>query len=187
MAEGGLTHEECESRLERALSGGSFVKFMLEKMEEAGCSVPRTTSGGAASFFRVERCEKDIVGGFRPEAGVAVCHNHISSQTELETALTHELIHAYDHCRAKHMDWTNCEHHACSEIRAANLSGDCHMSQELARGNFGFYKQHQRCVKRRAALSVGMNPNCGNGRAAHAVDKVFDTCFNDTAPFAYVP
>ena len=44
-----------------------------------------------------------------------------------ELTLTHELIHAYDHCRA-YMNWSNCVHHACSEIRAANLSGDCHMS-----------------------------------------------------------
>jgi inner membrane protease ATP23 len=40
--------------------------------------------------------------------------------------LTHELVHAYDHCRA-YVDWTNCVHHACSEVRAANLSGDCKM------------------------------------------------------------
>ena len=40
--------------------------------------------------------------------------------------LTHELVHAYDHCRA-YVDWSNCVHHACSEVRAANLSGDCKM------------------------------------------------------------
>lgn len=32
-------------------------------------------------------------------------------------ALTHELLHAYDHCRAANLNWTNCEHHACSEVR----------------------------------------------------------------------
>ena len=31
-------------------------------------------------------------------------------------ALTHELLHAYDHCRAANLNWTNCEHHACSEV-----------------------------------------------------------------------
>jgi hypothetical protein len=25
------------------------------------------------------------------------------------------LIHAYDQCRAK-VDWTDCNHHACSEV-----------------------------------------------------------------------
>jgi inner membrane protease ATP23 len=24
------------------------------------------------------------------------------------------------------MDWMDVRHHACSEVRAANLSGDCH-------------------------------------------------------------
>lgn len=45
-------------------------------------------------------------------------------QEEINHALTHELVHAYDHCRAKNLDWTNCQHHACSEIRAAALSGE---------------------------------------------------------------
>ena len=44
-------------------------------------------------------------------------------QDEVSHALTHELVHAYDHCRAVNLDWTNCQHHACSEIRAAALSG----------------------------------------------------------------
>lgn len=39
--------------------------------------------------------------------------------------MRHEMIHAYDHCRAKDLDWNSCRHHACSEIRAAVLSGDC--------------------------------------------------------------
>ena len=29
----------------------------------------------------------------------------------------HELVHVYDHCRAANLDWNNCEHHACSEVR----------------------------------------------------------------------
>ena len=42
-------------------------------------------------------------------------------------------VHAFDDCRAK-VDWSNCVHHACSEIRAANLSGDCSFMQEMMRG-----------------------------------------------------
>ena len=41
------------------------------------------------------------------------CSNHVSAQEEINHALTHELIHAYDHCRAANLDWRNCEHHAC--------------------------------------------------------------------------
>ncbi len=119
---------------------------------------------------------------------VIVCSNHLSAQEEVSHVLTHELIHAYDHCRGADLDWTNCEHHACSEVRAASLSGDCHFKQELLRGNTGFRGQHQRCVRRRAELSVGMNDYCkGPGCAKRAVDNVFDRCFADTAPFDRIP
>ena len=51
-------------------------------------------------------------------AQVVICHNHLSSQEEVSHALTHELVHAYDHCRSRDLDWNNCEHHACSEARS---------------------------------------------------------------------
>lgn len=47
---------------------------------------------------------------------MVVCSNHVSAQEEVNHTLTHELIHAYDHCRAADLDWRNCEHHACSEV-----------------------------------------------------------------------
>ena len=47
---------------------------------------------------------------------VVVCYNQIRFQEEVNMVLAHELIHAYDHCRAKNVDWHNCEHHACSEV-----------------------------------------------------------------------
>lgn len=126
----------------------------------------------------------EVGGGFRAPDGVVICHNHLASQEEINHALTHELIHAYDHCRAKDLDWLNCAHHACSEIRAASLSGDCSFKMELLRGNLALRGQHQKCVKRRAELSVGMNPHCARpGQAKQAVEKVFDACFQDTAPF----
>ena len=59
-----------------------------------------------------------------PPLQIVICHNHLGSQMEIDQALTHELIHAYDHCRAKNMDWSDCRQHACSEIRAASLSGE---------------------------------------------------------------
>lgn len=49
---------------------------------------------------------------------VVVCSNHLPSQEEVKHALVHELLHAYDHCRAADLDWSNCEHHACSEVHS---------------------------------------------------------------------
>ncbi|KAG6529313.1 hypothetical protein ZIOFF_011510 [Zingiber officinale] len=70
---------------------------------------------------------------------ITICCNHMSFQNEIDQVIIHELIHAYDDCRAKNLDWTNCAHHACSEvqyywIRANHLSGDCHYKRELLRG-----------------------------------------------------
>ncbi len=33
----------------------------------------------------------------------------------MDDVLTHELIHAYDFCRA-HVDWNNLDHLACTEV-----------------------------------------------------------------------
>lgn len=37
-------------------------------------------------------------------------------QDEVNQVIIHELIHAYDECRAANLDWSNCSHHACSEV-----------------------------------------------------------------------
>ena len=54
-----------------------------------------------------------------------MCHNRLQSATEFENMLVHELVHAYDHCRARDLSWQNCRHHACSEARTARAAGAC--------------------------------------------------------------
>ena len=67
-------------------------------------------------------------------------------------------------------------------------AGDCHFKMELMRGNLGLHQQHQKCVRRRAELSVSMNPYCnGAAGAKQAVEAVFAPCFADTAPFDRIP
>lgn len=139
-----------------------------------------------------------------------LCHNQISRQAEVDTALRHELIHAFDYCRGRNLDFSNLQHHSCTEVRhglieltfsvaishpwcnivwgfqvrAASLSGDCSFLNELNRAEFNFRGQHVACVRRRAALSVSMNPHCPSAQAAReAVDQVWDRCFYDTSPF----
>ena len=82
-------------------------------MEKAGCKVDTTAEGG---FFKVEHCHGKVAGGFRPDSGVVVCQNHVKSQQEVDNLLAHELIHAFDHCRVRDLDWNNCLHHTCSEV-----------------------------------------------------------------------
>lgn len=104
--------------------------------------------------------------------------------------------------------------HDVFQIRAANLSGDCAFQNEAARFNFGF-KQHQQvptlgkitfflacfrfeyliwsplwpqaCVRGRALRSILAVRNISREEAEKIVDEVFDTCFNDHAPFGRIP
>ena len=71
-----------------------IVRFMIEKLADAGCAIDER-------FFKIERCSSDVVGGFRPPDGIVLCHNQIHDRTTMENTVAHELIHAYDQCRAR--------------------------------------------------------------------------------------
>ena len=51
-----------------------------------------------------------------PLSQVRVCSNYLKIQDEVNQVVIHELIHAFDDCRAANLDWTNCAHQACSEV-----------------------------------------------------------------------
>ncbi|CAG9460616.1 unnamed protein product [Pedinophyceae sp. YPF-701] len=158
------------------------IQFILNEMSLMGCKVDRR-------FVHVEDCDEKVGGGFRPPDGIVLCKNRLQTRSEVKNTLQHELIHAYDHCRAKNLDWSDCEMQACSEIRAAALSGDCQWKFEFLRGKLsglgvvGNGGHFQKCLRRRAELSVSMKPHCRGARARDAVSAVFPECFRDTAPF----
>ncbi|KAM3926972.1 mitochondrial inner membrane protease ATP23 homolog isoform 3-T3 [Leptodactylus fuscus] len=74
-----------------------------------------------------------------------------------------------------------------SEIRAASLSGDCSLSNEMSRFKFGIKQHHQTCVRDRAVRSIMAARKFSQETAEKAVDEVFDSCFNDQAPFGRIP
>lgn len=149
---------------------------MLKHLKLAGCEFP-------SSAMQCHPCDETRAGGFNPDYGILLCQNRFMNKKHMEDTLAHELIHAFDHCRFK-VDWQNLRHHACTEIRAANLSGDCRWSREITRGHYAISGQHQTCVKRRAVLSVRAHPNCkSEEQAERAVNEVWDSCFKDTRPF----
>ncbi|RNF10194.1 mitochondrial inner membrane protease ATP23 [Trypanosoma conorhini] len=100
----------------------------------------------------------------------------------VERSLRHELIHAFDDARGV-IDSSDCMHQACSEIRAARLSGDCFVGEELKRGRLDPLRSGMLCVKRRATLAVERNPIC-RGFSERAVERVFQRCYSDYEPFA---
>lgn len=121
------------------------------------------------------------------DSKVVICGNHIAGDRMLVNTLCHELVHAYDHCTT-YFDASDLELVACSEIRASALSRECYILEEMKRGNFTIRKQFDKCVKRRAALSVSGNPFCeSKEKAEEIVNSVFDICIKDTAPFERIP
>ncbi|KAI9359548.1 peptidase M76 [Zopfochytrium polystomum] len=153
-----------------------MVKFMIDNLERVRCPFRK-------ELLQCVPCDAVRSGGFSPGMGVVLCQNRFTSRQHMEDTLTHELIHAYDFCTTK-INFNNCEQHACTEIRAANLSGECKFTREVGRGYFALAKHHQVCVRRRAILSLKQNPSCaGPNVAEDAVRAVWNSCFRDTAPF----
>ncbi|KAH7886436.1 peptidase M76 family-domain-containing protein [Phlebopus sp. FC_14] len=169
-------HLRCEKWKAELMSYSPAVVFMLKHLKLSGCAVPPAN-------IVCSPCDVTRSGGFHPAGAIVLCQGHFGDKKHMEDTLTHELIHMYDQCKFK-VDWHNLRHHACSEIRANNLSGDCRFMRELGRGHLSFSKQHQTCVRRRAILSVRANPGCPDEAAAErAVNEVWESCFNDTRPF----
>lgn len=60
-----MLKKDCEELVEVAQTRNMTVKFMIDKMAEAGCPI-------GPDFFRVETCDKEVGGGFRPPDGVSL-------------------------------------------------------------------------------------------------------------------
>ncbi|XP_067420249.1 mitochondrial inner membrane protease ATP23 homolog isoform X2 [Emydura macquarii macquarii] len=151
-------------------------------MKHSGCTVYKDR------HFVCEDCDGSVGGGFDSATSqIVLCQNNIHQQSYMNRVVTHELIHSFDHCRA-HVDWfSNVKHLACSEIRAANLSGDCSLVNEMTRFKFGLKQHHQTCVRDRAIRSILAVRKVSKETAEKAVDEVFNSCFNDHEPFGRVP
>ncbi|KAM6896801.1 mitochondrial inner membrane protease ATP23 homolog [Lycodopsis pacificus] len=175
-------NHKCQVMLQFATETSPYAKLLLSAMKSSGCKVLKDR------HFSCEDCDGSVSGGFDAASSqIVLCQNNIHQQSHMNRVVTHELIHAFDHCRA-HVDWfDNLRHLACSEIRAANLSEDCSFSNEVSRFNFGFKQHHQACVRGRALRSILAVRKISRQEAEKIVDEVFDTCFNDHAPFGRIP
>lgn len=178
----GRAHRKCQERLSKACRSSAYVKFMLDAMSKLGCVVD------PEKHMICEPCESKLLGGFDPDKKeMFLCENTIYSQRTMEDVLTHELIHAYDNCRIKYNP-DDVRMLACTEIRAANLSGDCWFSKEtFGRFKFGWKGHQQKCVKERAVKSILCVREISKQDAEDVVDSVFDACFHDTDPFERIP
>ena len=176
---------KCVRFADYARKNSPRIHSLLKKIDTLGCAlasdpiVCEDVFGGAP-----------LVGAYDPSRRVVVMNPSVPesalTQSEWTRTVTHELIHAYDHCRVD-FDVKSCSHVACTEVRAANLSGDCDFSVDLMRGGLRSFtmRGHQpKCVRRRAEVSLAAHPQCAALGTRDIVDDVFDACYRDTAPFA---
>ncbi|KAK4520201.1 uncharacterized protein ATC70_008332 [Mucor velutinosus] len=167
---------QCEIWRDNLLKNSPPVRFMVDQLKKLDKNMTKED-------FQCMPCDETKSGGFSPVHGILLCQNRLGTKTMEEHTMVHEMVHMYDHHKFN-VDWNNLKHQACSEVRAASLSGDCRWTREIQRGFFTFTKQHQACVKRRAIISVTQNPNCKDKEEAErAVSSVFESCFADTRPF----
>nr|XP_039264185.1 mitochondrial inner membrane protease ATP23 homolog [Styela clava]XP_039264192.1 mitochondrial inner membrane protease ATP23 homolog [Styela clava]XP_039264200.1 mitochondrial inner membrane protease ATP23 homolog [Styela clava] len=167
------------------------LKLMMRAMKDAGCAViPKV-------HIVIEKCNAfHGYGGFDSSNNeIVLCEEKFGSiawsepKQFMDTILTHELIHAFDHCRANVDFYNNPRHSMCSEIRAAALSGQCTISKKPGAAVLGGVKKyHQRCVKTQAMNSFkALHPNWSEKDSKNLLDSLFSICYYDTEPFDRVP
>jgi inner membrane protease ATP23 len=187
------SQRKCEELVASTLANSPRVHVLLSKMRERGCAAANAALVSCEDIFGGAA----VAGGFDPVTSRVIMNprvpaSHLSAG-DFTRALTHELVHAFDSCRAV-VDPDRCAHIACTEIRAANLSGDCDFFAEAQRmplrlftGGGGLAGRQRECVRRRAELSLSMHAPCrgddGRGPARH-VAHVWEPCYADAEPFA---
>jgi inner membrane protease ATP23 len=148
------------------------VRKWIAKLQEFSCPIPS---------IKTIDCEQNVAGQFDPLSNNLYICSNLKEFILLETTITHELIHAFDFCTKK-FDLLNCKQIACSEVRAAVMSGDCDWRLELGRGNLPMFGGLEKCAKRRAILAMKMLPDCQSS-ANETVETIFEDCFNNYHPF----
>ncbi|KAM6287840.1 mitochondrial inner membrane protease ATP23 homolog isoform 2-T2 [Spheniscus humboldti] len=115
-------HNRCQLMLRMTLDTNPYAQLLLEAMKQSGCTVFNDR------HFSCENCDGCVSGGFDSATSqIVLCQNNIRHQSHMNRVVTHELIHAFDHCRA-HVDWfKNVKHLACSE----QISLSSSLSQDL--------------------------------------------------------
>ena len=181
--------QKCRSLTATSLRSSPRVSMLLSKLAAQGCPT-RAESIVCEDVFGAA----PVGGAFDSVSSQIIMNPRVPpahmNQSDWTRAITHELVHAFDACRVS-LEPDSCAHLACTEIRASNLSGECDFMAEVGRAPLqlvagGLGAAQQRCVRRRAEVSVAGFPPCSRekGDAERAVASVWQLCYKDTAPFA---
>lgn len=188
---------QCESFVDEIVAEVNTVQYLMWTIREIGgnmtrdmikCVDPRTDASLKAAVDGTNVASNTVQAGYiwsptskdLKRGEIAIRADKVSTREQVERSLRHELVHAFDDARG-FVDPQDCLHHACSEIRAARLSGDC-LGFEMAQNWMEPMSSGLQCVKRRAILAVEANPVC-KSFSDRAVEKVFPKCYSDYEPF----
>ncbi|KAG8463734.1 hypothetical protein KFE25_004007 [Diacronema lutheri] len=176
---------QCEAWAHRAIQAGQ-PSVLMRAIKEGSCNA---MAGGVKCVLCGPKgpAFTGVSAYYRASSGrVLLCADRLSSEAEVTAALTHELVHAYDHCRRglhiplvrTQVPWVlDCATEACTEVRAYSLANFSDTPPWV----------DKRTLVYRSALASMLNnarSQCGGGdKCASALATIFDLCAADVAPF----
>ncbi|CAK9811182.1 Mitochondrial inner membrane protease ATP23 homolog [Anthophora plagiata] len=171
-----IQRTKCEFNVYNCIQNSPLVKLMMAALKSSGCEID------LSRHISCEVCDKSVTGGYDPQLNqIIICQN--AAQSRVQSSLVHEMVHMFDYCR-NHLDLTNLDHLACTEIRAANM---CHCSflgacsQGIA-SPIHIKEVHKECVANKAIKSILAVQNVSEEEAKESVSRVFNRCYNDLEP-----
>lgn len=169
---------KCERNVYSCVKNSPIIKLMMGALKNSGCPID------IRRHISCEVCDISVTGGYDPLMNqIVVCQNVAKSEGMTQGVLMHEMIHMFDYCNNK-VDFTNIDHLACTEIRAANLA-HCSFMSAWMQGDASLLNiraQHQNCVKTKALASVLAVRKVTKDEAIAAVERVFPKCYADLEP-----
>lgn len=169
----------CYDQARQCIASNKTIRYLLNALSSHGCPF---------DFDRHLICESNrnnLRGGFdRSTCQIILYPENLHSPNEFCTIFQHELIHAYDYCRAQ-IDFHNPYHLACTEIRAAALSDQCSLFNHFSSSSRPFLikNQHRKCVQDRTRDSMEICTDLPRKNLNQIINDVFLRCYNDTNPF----
>ncbi len=198
-------HDRCEKFVRDVLANVNTISYLVDSIKKLGREITEAdfkcvpnravlTSSGSSSSGSAQQPQQPqqqqqagymwVDTKFAKRGSIVLLEEMLRERDDVERAVRHELVHAFDDARGE-IEPTNCYHQACSEIRAARLSGDCFIGEEIKRGRVGTVSGRD-CCQRRAILAVENNPLC-RGFGARSVEVVMPRCYRDFEPFVSTP
>ena len=122
---------QCEERLKRAMAR-ERPRSLIAAMRQHSCTAIKGDNCAKCRVCPAGSAWEQVSGYYNGQKKtVYICAEKEQTEQELEKTLTHELLHAYDHCRfgmrvpfvGHQAPWAlTCAATACSEVRAYLLS-----------------------------------------------------------------